>query len=247
LNKKSRKGTKDFIDISFSLIVLIGIYIGFKTGNYKIGIGIVVIGAIVISGIIKLANYSKMKRLISTGITIVDKMSGEDFEKFLLAHFNNLGYKGTTTAKTGDFGADLVLNKENVRIVVQAKRWEKKVGVEAIQQIVAAIKYYNANMGIVITNSYFTKNAFELARANGIELWDRTKLQEVMNNSNGKELANKVISKTYSLLEHDSSQEAEKVQVCPNCQGKLVLRQGKNGSFYGCANYPKCRYTKNIL
>lgn len=31
--------------------------------------------------------------------------------------------------------------------------------------------------------------------------------------------------------------------VCPRCGGKLVLRQGKYGSFYGCTNYPKCRYT----
>ena len=27
---------------------------------------------------------------------------------------------------------------------------------------------------------------------------------------------------------------------------KLIKRNGKNGQFYGCSNYPKCRYTKNI-
>ena len=32
---------------------------------------------------------------------------------------------------------------------------------------------------------------------------------------------------------------------CPRCKGKLVLRQGKYGSFYGCSNYPKCKYTLN--
>lgn len=30
---------------------------------------------------------------------------------------------------------------------------------------------------------------------------------------------------------------------CPRCDGTLVRRQGKYGSFYGCSNYPKCRYT----
>ncbi len=30
---------------------------------------------------------------------------------------------------------------------------------------------------------------------------------------------------------------------CPRCGGNLVKRQGKYGSFYGCSNYPKCRYT----
>lgn len=31
--------------------------------------------------------------------------------------------------------------------------------------------------------------------------------------------------------------------ICPQCGGRLVLREGKYGSFYGCSNYPKCRYT----
>ena len=30
---------------------------------------------------------------------------------------------------------------------------------------------------------------------------------------------------------------------CPRCDGTLVRRQGKYGSFYGCSNYPKCKYT----
>lgn len=36
------------------------------------------------------------------------------------------------------------------------------------------------------------------------------------------------------------------VGECPRCKGKLILRNGRNGKFYGCSNYPKCRYTKNI-
>ena len=39
--------------------------------------------------------------------------------------------------------------------------------------------------------------------------------------------------------------------VCPRCGGRLVLRTAKRGDsagsrFYGCANYPKCRYTRNV-
>lgn len=30
---------------------------------------------------------------------------------------------------------------------------------------------------------------------------------------------------------------------CPKCGGELVLRHGKYGQFYGCSNYPKCKYT----
>ena len=31
--------------------------------------------------------------------------------------------------------------------------------------------------------------------------------------------------------------------LCPRCGGKLVLRHGTYGDFYGCSNYPACRYT----
>lgn len=33
--------------------------------------------------------------------------------------------------------------------------------------------------------------------------------------------------------------------ICPKCGGNLMKRNGKYGSFYGCSNYPKCRFTIN--
>ena len=32
---------------------------------------------------------------------------------------------------------------------------------------------------------------------------------------------------------------------CPKCGGNLILRKGKYGDFYGCSNYPRCKYTLN--
>ena len=32
--------------------------------------------------------------------------------------------------------------------------------------------------------------------------------------------------------------------ICPHCGGKLRMRNGKYGSFIGCSNFPKCRYTQ---
>ena len=31
--------------------------------------------------------------------------------------------------------------------------------------------------------------------------------------------------------------------ICPKCGGNLVLREGTYGRFYGCSNYPKCKFT----
>jgi len=36
--------------------------------------------------------------------------------------------------------------------------------------------------------------------------------------------------------------QKERSLVCPRCGGKLVIRNGPYGKFYGCLNYPECRY-----
>lgn len=33
---------------------------------------------------------------------------------------------------------------------------------------------------------------------------------------------------------------------CPVCGGSLIKRKGKFGEFYGCENYPGCRFTMNV-
>ncbi|HIP17089.1 MAG TPA: DNA topoisomerase I [Methanothermococcus okinawensis] len=44
-----------------------------------------------------------------------------------------------------------------------------------------------------------------------------------------------------------SKEEIEKSErICPKCGGKLTLKKGIYGMFYGCENYPKCRYVENL-
>jgi hypothetical protein len=35
-------------------------------------------------------------------------------------------------------------------------------------------------------------------------------------------------------------------RICPRCNAKLVRRNSKYGAFWGCSNFPKCRYTKSV-
>ncbi len=34
-------------------------------------------------------------------------------------------------------------------------------------------------------------------------------------------------------------------RFCPKCGGRLVLREGRYGSFWGCSNFPDCTFTYN--
>ncbi|MBI6119870.1 NERD domain-containing protein [Salegentibacter maritimus] len=35
-------------------------------------------------------------------------------------------------------------------------------------------------------------------------------------------------------------------KICPRCGSNLIKKKGKYGKFYGCENYPKCRFTLKI-
>lgn len=35
--------------------------------------------------------------------------------------------------------------------------------------------------------------------------------------------------------------------ICPKCYGKLVKKKGPYGEFYGCSNYPECKYTAKVI
>lgn len=41
-------------------------------------------------------------------------------------------------------------------------------------------------------------------------------------------------------------EDKEKIEnmICPKCGGNLVVRNSKYGTFIGCSNYPKCKFTK---
>lgn len=119
----------------------------------------------------------KTRRYAKAGIADVDRLSGQEFEHYLEVLFKRLGYQVQRTPYQGDFGADLVLRQQgDVKTVVQAKRYHRRVGVKAIQEAVASKQYYHADNVMVVTNSSFTRQAEALAKANRVELWDRDTL-----------------------------------------------------------------------
>lgn len=139
---------------------------------------IVIIGfviALIIVYTISQAMKSK-ERLRRSGIDIIDQMDGIRFEHYLRELFLSQGYKATVTKAAGDYGADLILNKDGDKIVVQAKRYSKNVGIKAVQEIGGAKTYYEATEAWVVTNSFFTKAAKELASKIGVKLIDREDL-----------------------------------------------------------------------
>ena len=117
----------------------------------------------------------------SLNIEKVDIMDGVEFERFLKRLFIYKGYTVSETARTGDFGADLILSKDGKKIVVQAKRYSANVGAKALQEIYSARHHYKADEMMVVCNTHFTKQAEVMAQEQQIELVDREELIGIIN------------------------------------------------------------------
>lgn len=119
-----------------------------------------------------------------TPIQKIDKMSGRQFEEYLADFFKQQGYKTTLTPLSGDYGIDLIIENDFMKIGVQAKCYSDKVSNSAVQEAVTAIRHYNLDKVMVITNSYFQRSAIELAKDNNVMLWDRNRLIKELEKAN---------------------------------------------------------------
>lgn len=145
--------------------------------KFTLALGLFIISIVILSLTIEFIRYRKLK---SSGILEVDKMPGKVFEEYLQTLLKHRGYQVDRTPSTGDYGADLVLATTGRKIIVQAKRYKKKVGLKAVQEIASAKNHYKADECWVITNNYFTAPAVKLAASNNVKLIDRTLLMKWM-------------------------------------------------------------------
>lgn len=131
---------------------------------------------------IKFSQNKINKFLKNITIDNINSLSGHEFEEFLYYLFLNMGFEVTLTPKSHDYGADLILKTGTKTIVVQSKLYYKHaIGISSVQEVYSSIKYYNADLGIVITNSKFSKNSIDLANTTNVLLWDRDMLIKLLN------------------------------------------------------------------
>jgi len=110
----------------------------------------------------------------------LDNMTGPEFEKFLHWFFAQQEYLVIKTKPGHQQGTDFILIKRNIRIAIEAKRWNSKVGNRAVQQINSGRSHYHCNQAWVITNNFFTPQAKELAQSCDVRLINRNELNDMI-------------------------------------------------------------------
>lgn len=174
---RRRKKQKDsLLELLVTAIFLLSIYIYIQSQSVMFAISTFVLMVVILVLILNVVISINNQKLLKSGIIKVDQMKGSEFEKYLGVLFRKLGYETKVTQSSGDYGADLILKRNGKKIVVQAKRYKKNVGIKAVQEISSAKLHYNAHEAWVVTNSYYTSAAKELARSNQVKLFHREDL-----------------------------------------------------------------------
>ena len=102
-----------------------------------------------------------------------EDMEGHEFERFCANLLKQKGFVDVEVTKgSGDYGVDILAEKDGVTYAIQCKRYTAPVGVKAVQEAYAGRDYYDRMVGAVMTNQYFTTPAVEAAKKLKILLWD---------------------------------------------------------------------------
>lgn len=127
-----------------------------------------------------LLNGKQRKTLEDT----IDLMDGLEFERFCADVLKRNGFnKVDITPSSGDYGVDILAEKDSVRYAFQCKCYSTKLGNSPVQEVTAGKVFYGCHVGVVLTNSTFTEGAIRLAKTNGVLLWDRKKMLEMAKNN----------------------------------------------------------------
>ncbi|MBQ7757027.1 MAG: restriction endonuclease [Oscillospiraceae bacterium] len=133
---------------------------------------------IIVLIIVLICAYAGRGRTYS--ITQLDNMEGHEFEYACADILRANGFKNVeVTRGSGDFGVDVLAEKKGIKYAIQCKCYSHKLDNTPIQEVIGGLACYGCTKGAVMTNQYFTEPAKELARINGVELWDRDVIQKM--------------------------------------------------------------------
>ena len=110
-----------------------------------------------------------------------DLLEGHEFEYYCADLLMKRGFQEVEmTRGSGDYGIDILAERDGVTYAIQCKCYSAPVGVKAVQEAYAGRDYYDCMVGAVLTNQYFTQPAVEAAKKLKILLWDRGYLESMI-------------------------------------------------------------------
>lgn len=140
---------------------------------------IIIIIAVLICFLLLWGIFSRTRKKRTHGKEF-DLLDGHEFEYYCADLLRKRGFQEVEVTKgSGDYGIDILAERDGVTYAIQCKCYGDSVGVKAVQEAYAGRDYYDCMVGAVLTNQYFTGPAVEAAKKLKILLWDRGYLESM--------------------------------------------------------------------
>lgn len=113
-----------------------------------------------------------------------DNMQGHEFEYFCADLLRKNDFVNVeVTQGSGDHGIDILAEKDDITYAIQCKCYSSNIGNAAVQQAHTGKSLYHRDIAVVMTNQYFTQQAIDEAALLGVKLWNRNKINELIEKS----------------------------------------------------------------
>jgi restriction system protein len=181
--RRYRRSNKQDTAWGFLILGLIGIFWNDLTAGKPYAIILSVLIVLVCIGLLwfMLRKVFIKSPLPSVTMKEIDKMTGIEFEQFIGDLYKAKGYKTEVTQASNDYGADVIVLKDQIKTVIQVKNYKNPVGLGAVQEVNTAKGHYKADEAMIITSSpSFTAQARREAKLLRIRLIARSELEKLI-------------------------------------------------------------------
>jgi restriction system protein len=163
-----------FLDLVVLASVLSLVISGALFAKTLSGLGVIILCVFILGSCFP--RWYRERRYRGLGLAQVDGMSGREFEHYVAKLLASQGYKVRVTPSSGDLGVDVVASKGHESYAVQVKRHASKLSRTSVSDAVAGRVHYRCTKAMVVTNSFFSPGAVQLAESTECVLVDRDTL-----------------------------------------------------------------------
>ncbi len=154
-------------------------------------------------------------------------LSPLEYEQYCLSQMRLEGWSGKPTPVTSDQGADVICEYGDIRAVIQCKLYNQPVGNTAVQEVISARIFYEANVAAVVTNASFTRSAIQLAEKAMVSLLHDTQLRVWAKKNKSKNTA-----------DHSQVASLNEITNALNLHGYRVKKKGRGAFTVSTPNGP---------
>jgi len=196
---------------------------------------------------------SWLKRCQSIDFLIA--LSPEQFQELIWVVYRQLGYSVHETCFMQDGGADVIVELNNQKLVLQCKRYRGNVGQPVVRDLFGTYMHLNADGAVLVTSGRVSAAARKFAKNKKIDVIDGDALLKMLAKAklNTKVIPSSLFDYTgVELPSADRNQYYElnrqkreietliKAPECSDCKiGKLIVRSDNRGPYRICTECSK--------